>query len=66
MGILYEMSGTEGTLVRQRGAGVRTYAQAVEHQVVSSVANLTTLLVLTTPQALVMIPKLSLGIKCVF
>ncbi|MFQ5669202.1 MAG: M14 family zinc carboxypeptidase [Acidobacteriota bacterium] len=43
IGILYEMSSTEGTLVRQRGAGVRTYAQAVEHQVASSVANLSTL-----------------------
>jgi hypothetical protein len=43
VGILYEMSSTEGTLVRQRGGTVRTYAQAVEHQVTSSVANLGTL-----------------------
>ncbi|MFH1500128.1 MAG: M14 family zinc carboxypeptidase, partial [Verrucomicrobiota bacterium] len=45
VGILYEMSRTTGTLVRQRGAGVRTYAEAVEHQLTSSVANLTTLAV---------------------
>jgi hypothetical protein len=44
IGILYEMSGTEGTLVRQRPGTVRTFAQAVEHQVASSVANLSTLL----------------------
>jgi hypothetical protein len=43
IGILYEMSGTEGTLVRQRSGGVRTYAQATEHQLASSVANLQTL-----------------------
>ncbi len=43
VGILYEMSSTEGTLVRQRAGTTRTYAQAVEHQVTSSVANLTTL-----------------------
>jgi len=43
IGILYEMSGTEGTLVRQRGGTVRTYTQAVEHQVASSIANLGTL-----------------------
>ncbi len=44
VGILYEMSSTEGTVVRQRAGTTRTYAQAVEHQVASSVANLTTLL----------------------
>ncbi len=44
IGILYEMSGTEGTLVKKREGVVRSYAQAVEHQVTSSVANLTTLL----------------------
>jgi hypothetical protein len=43
IGILYEMSGTNGTLVNQRTGTKRTYAQAVEHQVASSVANLTTL-----------------------
>jgi len=43
VGILYEMSGTEGTLVHQRRGTWRTYPQAVEHQVASSVANLTTL-----------------------
>jgi hypothetical protein len=43
VGILYEMSSTEGTVVRQRGGTLRTYAQAVEHHVASSVANLETL-----------------------
>ena len=42
-GILYEMSGTDGTLVRKPSGEVRTYGQAVEHQVTSSIANLTTL-----------------------
>jgi len=43
IGVLYEMSSTEGTLVSQRGGVVRTYPQAVEHHVASSVANLETL-----------------------
>jgi hypothetical protein len=43
IGILYEMSGTEGTLVRRRDGVVRTFAEAVEHQATSSIANLTTL-----------------------
>jgi len=43
VGILYEMSGTDGTLVRQRPGTLRTFAQAVEHQLTSSVANLETL-----------------------
>lgn len=43
IGILYEMSGTDGTLVRKPSGEVRTYGQAVEHHVISSVANLTTL-----------------------
>ncbi len=43
VGILYEMSATEGTLVRKPAGDVRTYGQAVEHQVASSIANLTTL-----------------------
>ncbi len=43
VGILYEMSGTSGTLVRKRAGTLRTYPQAVEHQVTSSVANLETL-----------------------
>ncbi len=43
VGILYEMSRTTGTLVQKRDQTVRTFAQAVEHQAVSSVANLTTL-----------------------
>lgn len=42
VGILYEMSGTEGTLVRKRGGTERRYAQAVGHQLASSVANLKT------------------------
>jgi hypothetical protein len=43
IGILYEMSGTSGTLVHKRGGTVRTFAQAVEHQVASSVSNLESL-----------------------
>lgn len=43
VGILYEMSSTEGTLVRQPAGTRRTYAEAVEHHVTSSVANLETL-----------------------
>jgi len=43
IGILYEMSRTSGTLVRQRAGTTRTYPQAVEHHVASSVANLETL-----------------------
>ena len=43
IGILYEMSRTSGTLVRKRGGTLRTFAQAVEHQTTSSLANLSTL-----------------------
>jgi hypothetical protein len=43
IGILYEMSGTEGTLVKNRVGRVRTYPQAVHHQTTSTIANLTTL-----------------------
>ena len=43
VGILYEMSGTDGTLVRKPTGETRTYDEAVEHQVASSAANLTTL-----------------------
>ena len=43
VGILYEMSGTDGTLVRKPAGDVRTYGQAVEHQLESSIANLKTL-----------------------
>jgi hypothetical protein len=43
VGILYEMSGTDGTLVRKPFGEVRTYAQAVEHHATSSIANLGTL-----------------------
>jgi hypothetical protein len=43
VGILYEMSGTEGTLVKTRDGRLRTYPQAIHHQATSSIANLTTL-----------------------
>ena len=43
IGILYEMSRTSGTHVRQDNGTLRTFAQAVEHQSVSSAANLTLL-----------------------
>ena len=43
IGILYEMSGTAGTVVRRRDGSLRTYGEALEHQVTSSVANLETL-----------------------
>lgn len=43
IGILYEMSGTDGTLVRKPAGDLRTFAQAVEHQTTSSMANLATL-----------------------
>lgn len=43
VGILYEMSRTSGQTVRKRDGTVRTFAQAIEHQVTSSRANLTTL-----------------------
>jgi hypothetical protein len=40
--MLYEMSATSGTVVRQSSGTLRTYAEAVDHQVRSSVANLET------------------------
>ncbi len=43
VGILYEMGGVSGTLVKQSAGTVRTYAETVEHQLTSSVANLETL-----------------------
>ncbi len=43
IGILYEMSRTTGTLVRKKGGTVRTFAQAIEHHVASSIANLNSL-----------------------
>ena len=43
VGILYEMSRTTGTHVKKRNGTVRTFAQAVEHQITSSLANLTSL-----------------------
>ncbi|MBK7045640.1 MAG: hypothetical protein IPH48_03785 [bacterium] len=43
IGILYEMSRTTGTLVRKHDGTERTFAQAVEHQVISTLANLESL-----------------------
>ncbi len=43
IGVLHEMSSTEGTLVTQSAGTVRTYAEGVEHQLASSIANLETL-----------------------
>lgn len=43
IGILYEMSRTGGTTVRKHDGTERTFAQAVEHQVLSSLANLESL-----------------------
>ncbi|MBM4131876.1 hypothetical protein FJ250_12760, partial [bacterium] len=43
IGILYEMSRTTGTHVRKRDGTERTFAQAVEHQVLSTLANLESL-----------------------
>ncbi|MBU2500174.1 hypothetical protein KJ682_02480 [bacterium] len=43
VGILYEMSRTTGTLLHKRDGTVRTFAQAVDHQATSSLANLNTL-----------------------
>lgn len=51
IGILYEMSRTTGTLVQKKGGTIRTFAQAIEHQFTSSVANLTSL-VQARPQIL--------------
>lgn len=43
IGILYEMSRTTGSRVRKHDGTERTFAQAVEHQVVSTLANLESL-----------------------
>lgn len=43
IGILYEMSRTTGTVVTKHDGTERTFAQAVEHQVISSLANLESL-----------------------
>ena len=43
IGILYEMSRTTGTVVRKKGGTLRTFAQAIEHHVASSMANLASL-----------------------
>lgn len=43
LGILYEMSGTAGTVVKKHSGDLRTYAEAAEHHVLSSIANLESL-----------------------
>jgi len=43
VGILYEQAGTSGFPLRLASGQVRTYREAVHHQAVSSLANLTTL-----------------------
>ena len=43
IGILYEQASTGGTLVRQRTGTTLTFAQAVDHQFISSMTNLQTL-----------------------
>ncbi len=43
VGVLYEMSRTSGQIVRKQDGTLRTFAQAIEHQLTSSVANLTSL-----------------------
>ncbi len=43
VGLLYEQAGMDGTLVRQPAGQALTYAEAVRHHVVSTIANLTTL-----------------------
>ncbi|NIV46268.1 MAG: hypothetical protein GWN46_05395, partial [Gammaproteobacteria bacterium] len=43
LGILYEMSRTAGTLVTKQSGDLRTYAEATEHHVLSSVANIESL-----------------------
>jgi hypothetical protein len=42
VGILYEQAGVDGSLVKRPDGTVMSYAQTVEHHVVSSMANLTT------------------------
>jgi hypothetical protein len=42
VGILYEQAGTDGSFVRRPGGTTMSYREAVEHHVVSSLANLTT------------------------
>ena len=43
LGILYEMSGTAGTVVKKHSGDLRTYAEATEHHALSSVANIESL-----------------------
>jgi hypothetical protein len=42
VGILYEQAGVSGSRISQRDGSVLTYSESVEHQYVSSIANLTT------------------------
>ncbi len=42
VGILYEQAGTDGSSVKRREGTILTYREAVHHQFVSSLANLTT------------------------
>jgi hypothetical protein len=42
VGILYEQAGTEGTVVQQKAGTLLDYPEAVDHQVVSSWANILT------------------------
>ncbi len=42
VGILYEQSGTDGLPTKQSDGYIQTYREAVQHQYVSSIANLTT------------------------
>lgn len=42
VGVLYEQGATNGGVVRQRGGGLVTFAEAVAHQLTSSLANLQT------------------------
>ena len=43
LGILYEMSGTAGTVVKKHSGDLRTYAEATEHHALSSIANIESL-----------------------
>lgn len=44
IGLLYEQAGVDGTAVKQATGDLLTYREAVEHQAVSSIANLQSLL----------------------
>ncbi len=43
VGILYEQAGTDGSSIKKRDGTIFTYREAVHHQFISSMANLTTL-----------------------